>query len=61
MHRTLIQNCELLVTQGHYGVDTRRASRRDVTGSQCDKRQHKSHSRKRDRVKWAHAKKESAH
>src|SRR5436305_13173087 len=32
IHRRPVQNCELLVTQGHYGIDTSRTARWDVAG-----------------------------
>src|SRR2546429_4262640 len=45
----LSESHELLVTQGHYGVDTRRTARGDVARHERNTAKHKAHGSERDR------------
>jgi hypothetical protein len=52
---------ELLVTQGHDGIDAHRPQRGDVTRSHRDEHQQHSDAQKRDWVMRGHAKKFARH
>src|SRR2546429_155568 len=55
----LSESHELLVTQGHYGVDTRRTARGDVARHERNTAKHKAHGSERQGIGGLYAEEQS--